>query len=492
MPAASPRFDNSYARLPERFYSRLPPRPVAQPQLIRVNEPLAIALGIDPRWLTSPAGIQALAGNTIPAGAEPIATVYAGHQFGGWNPQLGDGRALLWGEVIDPAGRRHDIQLKGSGPTPYSRGGDGRAPLGPVMREFIVSEAMAALGIPTTRTLAAVTTGETVYRDRALPGAVLARVAQSHIRIGTVQYFAARQDESGLRSLLDHVIARHYPSAARAEQPYLALFDAVVGRQASLVAHWQLVGFIHGVMNTDNMLLSGETIDYGPCAFMDSFQPDAVYSSIDRGGRYAYGNQPPIAQWNLMCLAQAMLPLLGENRDAAVAAAQPLLESFTERFAQARQRILNQKLGLVEDSPQARQLGMDLFDILAQEQTDLTLTFRRLTELASPTGEAEIRDIFDLPEAFGPWLARWRKMLAEQPHDPTQGYSRMRRVNPVFIARNHLVEEVIASATENGDFQPMHDWIDILNEPYRYAERLQRYARPPRPEQVVTATFCGT
>ena len=311
--AESIRFDNSYQQLPERFYSRLAPTPVSKPGPVRFNQSLAGQLGISADWLSSTGGIESLSGNRVPTGAEPIATAYAGHQFGNWVPQLGDGRAILLGEVIGPDGQRYDIQLKGSGRTPYSRGGDGRAPLGPVLREYIVSEAMAALGVPTSRALAAVSTGDAVYREGVLPGAVLTRVAQSHIRIGTFQYFYSRQDHEGLRLLADHVISRHYPEAAAAGNPVQALLEGVIAAQARLIAQWQLLGFIHGVMNTDNMLLSGETIDYGPCAFMDEFHPNRVFSSIDRQGRYAYSNQPGIAHWNLANLAQTLLPLMDED-----------------------------------------------------------------------------------------------------------------------------------------------------------------------------------
>ncbi|MDT8320077.1 MAG: YdiU family protein [Xanthomonadales bacterium] len=492
MSAVAPHFDNRFAGLGERFYSRLPPTPVAQPKLIRINAALARELGIDPDWLASEEGVATVAGNSVPAGAEPLAAVYAGHQFGSWNPRLGDGRALLLGEVLDAQGRRWDIQLKGSGPTPYSRGGDGRAPLGPVLREYLVSEAMATLGIATTRALAAVTTGEAVYRDTVLPGAVLARVAQSHIRIGSLEYFAARQDEQALRLLADHVIERHYPAAAGADNPYLALFDGVVARQAELIAQWQLCGFIHGVMNTDNMLLSGETVDYGPCAFMDFFDPDSVYSSIDRGGRYAYSRQPAIAHWNLMCLAQALLPLFGADREAAVTDAGEVLDSFAERFAAAHQAGLNRKLGLVGGGADAVRLGADLFRLMAAERSDFTLTFRRLAEIANPDHEKELSQLFELPAAYSDWLQQWQALLRADDHDDRGSRAGMLATNPVFIPRNHLVEEAISAAVGQADFEPFHRLVDILAQPCRYDPENVRYARPPQPEQVVTATFCGT
>ncbi|MEM1160814.1 MAG: YdiU family protein, partial [Pseudomonadota bacterium] len=339
-------FDNSYARLPDRFFSRQAPAPVAAPSLIRVNRGLARRLGINPVALETPELIAQLAGNGAPHGADPLAQAYAGHQFGGWSPQLGDGRALLLGEVVAPDGARFDIQLKGSGPTPYSRMGDGRAPLGPVLREYIVSEAMAALGVPTTRALAAVATGERVMRERIEPGAVLTRVASSHVRVGTFQYFAAREDAEAVRLLADHVIDRHYPEVAGAGDPYLALLEGVIARQAELVAHWMSLGFIHGVMNTDNMTISGETIDYGPCAFMDAFDPRKVFSSIDQGGRYAYANQPMVAQWNLACLAQSLLGILDGDKDTRVAAAQGAVDAYPALFEEAWLGRMRAKLGI--------------------------------------------------------------------------------------------------------------------------------------------------
>jgi len=487
-----PQFDNSYARLPERFYARVMPEPARAPQLIRVNDMLARELGLDPAWLASDEGMLTVAGNHIPQGAEPIATAYAGHQFGGWSSQLGDGRALLLGEVISPRGERFDIQLKGSGRTPFSRGGDGRAPLGPVLREFLVSEAMAALGVPTTRTLSAVTTGDEVYRNGTLPGAVLARVARSHIRIGTVQFFSARGDIEGLRVLADHVIQRHYPEVAEAENPYLSLYAAVIERQARLVAKWQLLGFIHGVMNTDNMLLSGETIDYGPCAFMDHFDPAAVYSSIDHQGRYAYRNQPSIAHWNLARLGQALLPLMGVDPSLALEQAAPLLEQFPQLFSQAHHQELKHKLGLSRDDEEAVQLGTDLFQLMSEAGCDFTLTFRHLTERANPGTPANTSHLFQLPESFAPWLERWQQ-LSGWGSDTAQGHHKsMLQANPVVIPRNHLVEEAIKAAVESSDFQPFHQLLDHVTRPFELEAGADRYAIPPSPEQVVTATFCGT
>ncbi|MGB3313392.1 MAG: YdiU family protein, partial [Albidovulum sp.] len=477
------------------FYTRRAPTAVAHPGPIRVNHALAALLGIDPLWLESDEGTAVLAGNSIAAGSDPIATVYAGHQFGSYNPQLGDGRAILLGEVIGADGIRYDIQLKGSGPTPYSRGGDGRAPLAAVLREYIVSEAMHTLGLPTTRALAAVTTGEQVVRESFLPGAVLTRVARSHIRIGTFQFFAARQDVEALKLLVEHVLARHYPDAPGQDNPALALLQQMIGAQAGLIAQWQLLGFIHGVMNTDNMLLSGETIDYGPCAFMDDFQPDKVYSSIDRAGRYAYNNQPGIAHWNLAALAQALLPALHEDQEQAVALAQGAVDTFPEQFTQAHRAGLAIKLGLVElrDSDQA--LADELFQLMAQHQLDFTLTFRRLADLAGPTGGSNgtmVAGLFEIPDPLLPWLARWRERLSAEQTTATERQAQMYSANPVFIPRNHLVEEALQAATEQGDFAPFNALVDVLARPFAYDEALARYATPPRPEQVVRQTFCGT
>jgi len=488
-------FDNSYARLPERFYSRRPPTPVAAPGPIRVNHPLAKLLGIDPLWLESPEGTAVLAGNAIAPGSDPIATVYAGHQFGSYNPQLGDGRAILLGEVIGADGIRYDIQLKGSGPTPYSRGGDGRAPLGAVLREYIVSEAMHTLGLPTTRALAAVTTGEQVVRESFLPGAVLTRVARSHIRIGTFQFFAARRDTDALELLVGHVLARHYPGALDETNPALALLQEMINAQAALVARWQLLGFIHGVMNTDNMLLSGETIDYGPCAFMDVFHPQQVFSSIDHAGRYAYGNQPAIAHWNLAALAQALLPVLHQDQEQAVALAQAAVDTFPQRFTEAHRQGLARKLGLAQfrDSDQA--LADELFRLMAEHRLDFTLTFRRLADLAGPGdagGEGTVADLFEIPDPLLPWLARWRERLAAEQIPAAGRQASMYTANPVFIPRNHLVEEALGAAAEQGDFTPFHTLVDVLGQPFEYDAELARFATPPRPEQVVTQTFCGT
>lgn len=473
-------FDNSYARLPDRFYARLAPTPVPRPSLIRVNAELARDLGIDPEALASEPGVEVLAGNRVPEGADPLAQAYAGHQFGGWVPQLGDGRAILLGEVMDSGGIRRDIQLKGSGRTPFSRMGDGRAWLGPVLREYIVSEAMHALGLPTTRALAAVTTGETILREAPLPGAVLTRVASSHIRVGTFQFFAARQDTEALQALLDHVIARHYPEA---DGP-LDVLNAVIDRQARLVAQWMGVGFIHGVMNTDNTQIAGETIDYGPCAFMDTFHAERVFSSIDHYGRYAYNRQPDVMVWNLAQFATALLPLMGEDRDAAIDAATEAVHHFPDRFREAWLSVFRAKLGLrtAEDGDAA------LVDtLLARMQTlraDFTNTFRAL-------GTASARDAFLEPEGFDAWERDWRERLAREDATPEDRRSVMIGANPAFVPRNHRIEEAIGAAVE-GNLGPFSRLVDVLARPFEEQPEHAELRRPPAEHEVVRQTFCGT
>jgi uncharacterized protein YdiU (UPF0061 family) len=484
-------FDNSYGRLPERFYARLAPTPVREPQLLRLNETLALDLGLDPARLRTPEGVAALAGNAVPEGADPLAQAYAGHQFGNWVPQLGDGRAILLGEVVARDGVRRDIQLKGSGPTPFSRRGDGRAAIGPVLREYIVSEAMAALGVPTTRTLAAVATGEPVLREQPLPGAVLARVARAHIRVGTFQFFAARGDVEALRALADYAIARLYPHAAQAPVPALALLDAVIARTAALVAAWQQVGFIHGVMNTDNMAIAGETIDYGPCAFMDAYHPGTVYSSIDHGGRYAYGSQPHIAHWNMMRFAQTLLPLLHDGQDAALAAAQGSLDAYSGLFESAWLDGFRRKIGLVRALEGDKKLIDDLLERMAANGADFTLTFRRLADAAAGEDDA-VRGLFADPTAFDAWAGAWRLRLADEQAAPAERAAAMRAVNPAFIPRNHRVEAALAAAQADGDLRPFDELMAVLSTPFDDRPDAANYALPPKPGEAVTQTFCGT
>lgn len=486
-------FQNSYAALPANFFARVAPTPVAAPRLIKLNRPLAVQLGLDPDLLATPEGAEILSGKSLPIGADPIAMAYAGHQFGHFVPQLGDGRAILLGEVIDKDGVRRDIQLKGSGPTPFSRRGDGRAALGPVLREYVVSEAMAALGIPTTRSLAAVITGEHVMRETALPGAVLTRVASSHIRVGTFQYFAARGDTEAVRRLADHVIARHYPELAGTDQPYHGLLSAVIARQADLVARWLLVGFIHGVMNTDNTSISGETIDYGPCAFMDQYDPAQVFSSIDEFGRYAYANQPRIALWNLTRLAECLLPLFSDDKDKAVEQAQEILVDFGEKFNLAYKAGLRAKVGLFTERDDDHALAQALLDAMAKGQADFTLTFRRLSNAAGdPALDQEVRKLFAEPEGFDEWVARWRQRLDEEPQSAQERQAAMRAVNPAFIPRNHRVEAVIKAAMEGDDYAPFEELLTVLSKPYQDQPVFADYERPPQPHERVCQTFCGT
>jgi serine/tyrosine/threonine adenylyltransferase len=489
-------FENTYARLPERFYKRLDPTPVAAPHLIRLNVELARNLRLDPDALASERGVEILAGNRVAEGAEPLAQAYAGHQFGYFVPQLGDGRAHLLGEVMARDGARYDIQLKGSGPTPFSRRGDGRASLGPVLREYIVSEAMAALGVPTTRALAAVTTGERVLRETALPGAVLTRVAASHLRVGTFQYFAARGDTEGIRMLADYAIARHYPEAALAKQPYRALLDGVIARQAHLVAQWMLLGFIHGVLNTDNTSISGETIDYGPCAFMEAYDPATVFSSIDLQGRYAYSNQPPAAHWNLTRLAEALLPLLEQetgSEEAALTSANEALAAFEPQFEAARNAGLRRKIGLFTECDGDAGLAEDLLERMSANRADFTLTFRRLCDAAAgPEGDEGVRALFADHDGYDSWASAWRRRLHEEPGSGHTRAAAMRAANPAFIPRNHVVEAALNAAVQQQNFQPFEELLDVISRPYEDRPNLERYATPARPEEYVRQTFCGT
>ena len=484
-------FDNSYAQLPERFFAPARPLPSPSPALIQVNEQLASELGLDAAWLRSPAGLEMLSGRVIAEGSEPIAQAYAGHQFGNFVPQLGDGRAILLGEIVDRSGLRRDIQLKGAGRTRFSRGGDGRAALGPVLREYLVSEAMAALGVPTTRALAAVTTGEPVARETVLPGAMLTRVASSHIRVGTFQYFAVRGDVEAVRLLADHVIARHYPSAGETQRPYRALLDAVIAAQANLVARWLLVGFIHGVMNTDNVSIAGETIDYGPCAFMDAYNPATVFSSIDRMGRYAYGNQPQIAHWNLTRLAETLLPLLDEDQNAAMEQAQVALATFSSVFQQAYYRRLRRKFGLWFEEDGDVELINTLLTRMVENQVDFTLFFRALGQAALGKNEPA-RMLFVDPTAFDAWASEWRLRLAREQQDADSRRLAMDCVNPAFIPRNHQVETMISAAIDRSDFAPFRRMLDVLSRPYEDQPAANDLAQPPLPHELVAATFCGT
>ncbi len=482
-------FDNSYARLLDGLYTRTDPTPVASPRLVLFNHPLAEELGLDAVALDSEKGAAIFSGASVPPGAEPVAMAYAGHQFGHFVPLLGDGRALLLGEVIDRNGLRRDIQLKGAGPTPFSRRGDGRAALGPVLREYLVSETMHALGIPTTRALAAATTGEPVYREAALPGAVLTRVAASHIRVGTFQFFAVRNDIAALKRLADYVIDRLYPELAPVDQPYVALLDAVMERQAFLVARWMHVGFVHGVMNTDNMAISGETIDFGPCAFIDDYDPATVFSSIDKGGRYAYANQAPIAQWNLARLAETLLPLIADDRARAVDIATARITAFPELFSKHWLAGMRHKLGLFTEQSGDSELIQSWLDLLEQSGADFTLSFRVLCEAAEDdAGHDKLRG----SQGYDAWLAAWTARLSLEPHTRSERATAMRKVNPAFIPRNHRVEEVLKAAVENDDFGPVKNLLTVLSRPYDDQPDQARYAEPPGPDGRHYRTYCGT
>jgi len=490
MPGVSFEFSNSYAGLPDRFFARQNPDPVAHPELIQLNAKLAETLGLDKTLSTNDLA-EMFAGNALPAGAEPISLAYAGHQFGGWVPQLGDGRAVLLGEVVDADGVRRDIQLKGSGRTPFSRGGDGRAALGPVMREYIVSEAMHAMGVPTTRALCAVKTGEEVLREGFLPGAILTRIASSHVRVGTFEYFASRGDEEGVRTLADYVINRHYPDVRDAEQPYMALLGAVVSRQALLVAKWFQLGFIHGVMNTDNTSIAGETIDYGPCAFMDDYHPRTVFSSIDRMGRYAFGNQASVMQWNLAQLAQCLVSIVDLDMDDAVALAQAEVDAFPTKFEAELVAGLRAKLGLQSEQEGDLALAFELLEVMASDKTDFTNTFRDLADALDGDPE-KVRRHFKATETFDAWLPRWLDRVAEDAQPSTGTAKAMRAVNPAVIPRNHLVEAAIRAGEDNDDFEPFDALLDEVIRPFDTRPDDSIYIRPPEPEEVVHQTFCGT
>jgi uncharacterized protein YdiU (UPF0061 family) len=487
-------FSNSYAGLPAHFFARLDPVPVTHPTLIKLNEALALELGLDAPSLDDAHLAAIFSGNSIPEGADPIAMAYAGHQFGQFVPQLGDGRAILLGEVIDRSGARRDIQLKGAGRTPFSRSGDGRAALGPVLREYLVSESMHAMGVSTTRALAAVATGELVYRERQLPGAILTRVASSHVRVGTFQYLAARGDLEGVRSLADYVIERHFLDLKGAEQPYLQLLRAVSARQAKLVASWIQIGFIHGVMNTDNMAVSGETIDFGPCAFMDSYDPATVFSSIDGMGRYSYANQPAAAQWNLARFAETLLPLIDSDEGRAVKSASEVIAAFSEQFTDHWLSGMRAKLGFFASEPGDADLIRAWLEVMHRNQSDYTLSFRGLCDAADPSENtaAEMRKLFLHPNEYEDWAHKWRLRLAREPQTGQERREAMRRVNPAFIPRNHRVEQVIGAAIEREDFAPFEEMLVVLSRPFEDQATFAAYAAPPQASEKVLQTFCGT
>ena len=478
-------FDNSYARELEGLWLKAMPSQAPAPQLIAFNHQLATELGLGLEDAPDTALAAMFSGNELPEGAEPLAQAYAGHQFGHFNPQLGDGRAILLGEVVGRDGKRRDIQLKGAGRTPFSRNGDGRAALGPVLREYIVSEAFHSLGIPATRALAAVDTGGSVYRETELPGAVLTRVAASHIRIGTFQFFASRGQWDAVQKLLNHAISRHDPDAAKAGIPALAFLDGVAHRQASLVAHWSGIGFVHGVMNTDNMSASGETIDFGPCAFIDHFDPDASFSSIDTHGRYAFSNQPKILQWNLARLAECLLPLIDPDADKAVEKSMEVVEAIPARFTAARNAVFSRKLGFSSVLPGDADLADRLLSHMADEQLDHTNTWRLLSESGDFGGAFTDRPRLDS------WAQDWQSRLALEGSDPQTARAIMLQANPAIIARNHRIEEVIVAGVD-GNFAPFHALHEALKRPYAGTDEQDDYRKPPLPHERVLKTFCGT
>ena len=478
------QLESTYAELPQVLFSKLSPTPVRQPGVVLFNEKLANEIGLNLSDMSKEVRADLFAGNFVPEGTEPFAQAYAGHQFGNFT-MLGDGRAIVLGEHQTPSGQRLDLQLKGSGRTPYSRGGDGRAALGPMLREYIISEAMHALGIPTTRSLAVVTTGEKVYRETELPGAILTRIAGSHIRVGTFEFTSLQEDKQVTQALLDYLIDRHFPEIKEKENQPFALLEAVIHQQAELITHWMRVGFIHGVMNTDNMALSGETIDYGPCAFMDTFAPDTVFSSIDHKGRYAYANQPYIAQWNLARLAESLLPLMDGKKEEIIASAEDLLNSFEQIYKSKWLSMMGSKLGFAETGQEDEKLITELLDWMHKNSADFTNTFLNLCKEEIPNGALYAS------ESFQSWHARWQNRLRKEEQGLETSFALMRSVNPAVIPRNHKVEEAL-QAGEEGNFKPFHDLLNAVEKPYVDGDHLLPYQAPPEPGEKVLQTFCGT
>ncbi|WP_308429205.1 protein adenylyltransferase SelO [Paramylibacter ulvae] len=484
-------FDNTYARELDGFYVQWQGDSAPDAKIVKFNHDLAFELGLDADALNSSDGAAIFAGTIAPTGASPLAQAYAGHQFGGFSPQLGDGRAILLGEIIAKNGTRQDLHLKGSGRTPFSRGGDGKAVLGPVLREYMMGEAMHALNIPTTRALAAVTTGEDILREGYQPGAVLARIASSHLRVGTFQFFAARQENEKLRQLADYAIHRHYPDMANANNPYIALLQSVCAAQAELVAKWMLVGFVHGVMNTDNMTISGETIDYGPCAFIDQYAIDAVYSSIDANGRYAYGNQPKMAKWNLARLAESLLPLIDQNTDRAIEIATVEINKFDETYARHWVNGMRAKIGLSSAHGDDEDLINQLFTSIENQRVDFTQLFRALANATSGNNN----DVFALvpnSEGFRAWVSRWQERLTQETINPEERVAAMNAVNPLYIPRNHLVEGALTAAVNDGDMNPFDDLLAVLKHPFTPQSNAETYAKPAPTDFGPYKTFCGT
>ncbi len=489
----SPRLLHRYADLPPAFHARLAPTPVAKPLSIAINTRLAETLGIDPAWLSSPEGLAVMAGNVVLPGTQPLAQAYAGHQFGNWVPQLGDGRAHLLGEIETPDGRLMDLQLKGSGRTPFSRGGDGRSSIGPSVREYLATEAMAALGVPTTRALAVISTGEQVMREQPEPGGILARIASSHVRIGTFEYFARNGQGEHIQTLADFVISRHDPDLVDDPERYFKLFDRMAARTMNLIAHWMSIGFVHGVMNTDNMALSGETLDYGPFGFLDTFAPDTAFSYIDRRGRYAWSRQPTIAHWNLARLAECLLPLFHADPNQAIERVNARLNQIPQDFEQAFHSRLCQKIGL-KPNEDASQLALDLLDRMAENNADMTLTFRAISHLDSGPDDQDLkaRQEFEDPESFDQWASDWRRAVHAEGGDHSDRKHGMQANNPAFILRNHLAQRAADAAVKNLDFSPLHDMLKVFAKPFEEQAEYTAYQQPPKPDEVVANTFCGT
>ncbi|MCS5549787.1 MAG: YdiU family protein [SAR86 cluster bacterium] len=484
-------FDNSYQNLPQDFFERINPVPVKDPQLIIFNNDLGKSLGIDQK-INKKELANIFSGNEILKGSSPIALAYAGHQYGNFVNQLGDGRAVLLGEVSTPNQERFDMQLKGSGQTRFSRQGDGRSPLGPVIREYVVSEAMNALGIPSTRSLAAVTTGEKVFREVFLPGGILTRIAKSHIRVGTFEYFAAQKNTENLKTLADYTIKRHFPSLKDVANPYLSLLEIVSERQIELISKWMGVGFIHGVMNTDNTSIVGETIDYGPCAFMDEYNPSTVFSSIDAHGRYAFGNQPVIAQWNMACFANSLLGLIDKDTEKATDKAQKVINNFPNKMSEAMMSVMCKKIGLDSTKTNSQEALTKLLRIMLDNKSDYTLTFRYLSEIIKGKRESLFKQQFLEHNQISNWLEEWKELIKDQNLDKKEIASSMESLNPVFIPRNHLIERAIKAAVENNDFSEMKTLLTILSKPYEEQSKYDEYMKPPKPHEVVHQTFCGT
>ena len=484
-------FDNSYQNLPQEFFERINPIPVKDPKIIIFNTDLGKTLGIDPE-MSEKELAKIFSGNEVPEGSSPIALAYAGHQFGQFVHQLGDGRAILLGELSTPDQERYDIQLKGSGQTKFSRQGDGRAPIGPIIREYVISESMNALGIPSTRSLAAISTGEQVFRETLLPGGVLTRIAKSHIRVGTFEYFAAQKNTDHLKTLADYTINRHFPALKEANNSYISLLQTVSDLQIELISKWMGVGFIHGVMNTDNTSIVGETIDYGPCAFMDEYNPGTVFSSIDTHGRYAFGNQPLIAQWNMACFANSLLPLIDENSEKAVKKAQEVINNFPKNMNEAVMGVMCKKIGLDSSENDSQELLKSFLNIMLDNKSDYTLSFRYLNESLQGKKEDLLKAQFQEHDKLYDWLQKWTKTLENKNLNKKDVMNMMDKTNPLFIPRNHLLERIIDAATENNDFSQMKTLLKVFSSPYKEQPENEAYSKPPKPDEIVKQTFCGT